>query len=183
MAIPGLILFSMFTALSQQIPSVVARGESAAVTSTPPPPSPPSGSCGGKLNKDCGCGGLNRNSMMGRISHRLTGITAKEEYFSGGLLGVHAEVVLMRQSNEAQITLSGLPIGGTATGEATFADGVDGAESGAVVVSGPLAGVLRRRAVKLMGAEYDRVTDTVRVVARLPIVGVRQITLQRKSKV
>lgn len=132
-----------------------------------------------------GCGTLGRDAVMGRMgrtSHRLAPVVVpKEEFFAGGLLGVRAKVVLVRHAKKARITLSGVPMGGTVTGEASFSD-AEATESGTVVVSEPLASVLRRRAVRLVGAAYDSASDTVKVTAKLPIFGTRNIVLARRSQ-
>ena len=129
-----------------------------------------------------GCGTLGRNAVMERMKRRLAPVAIpKEEFFAGGLLGVRAEVVLMRHAKKARITLSGIPMGGTVTGEASFSD-AEATESGSLVVSEPLASVLHRRAVRLVSAAYDKASDTVKVTAKLPIFGTRNIVLARRSQ-
>lgn len=99
------------------------------------------------------------------------------ELYVGGLLGVSARVLLCRESERARITLSGLPIGGTVSGSARFGRGVG---EDPIVVGEPLAGTLRRRFVKIVEARHDERSDTVVVVARLPLVlGTQTVTLQR----
>lgn len=87
----------------------------------------------------------------------------------------------MRHVKTARITLSGIPMGGTVKGEASFSD-AEATESGSLVVSEPLASVLRRRAVRLVSAAYDEASDTVRVTAKLPVFGTRNIVLARRSQ-
>lgn len=98
------------------------------------------------------------------------------ELYVGGMLGVSAKVLLCRESERAQITLSGLPIGGTVSGNARFGTGAEEQ----VVVEEPLAGTLRRRFVKIVEARHDVRSDSVVVVARLPLLlGTQTVTLKR----
>ena len=69
-------------------------------------------------------------------------------------------------SQRAHIRLSGVPLGGTLEGDAEFSEG----EGSHVVVHEPLRGALRRRFVRIAGAEFDRETDTVVVVVKLPLL-------------
>lgn len=98
------------------------------------------------------------------------------ELYVGGMLGVSARVLLCRQSERARITLSGVPMGGTVSGNARFGTGAEDP----IVVEEPLAGTLRRRFVKIVEARHDERSDTVVVVARLPLVlGTQTVTLKR----
>ena len=100
------------------------------------------------------------------------------EVYVGGMLGVSARVLLCRKSDNAHITLSGIPVGGTVSGSARFGNGSEEK----VVVGEPLAGTLRRRFVKIVEAEHKQASDTVVVVARLPLVlGTQTIVLVRAS--
>jgi len=99
------------------------------------------------------------------------------ESFAGGLLGVSARVDLDVASKRAHIRLSGLPLGGTLEGDAEFSDG----EGSQVVIHEPLRGSLRRRFVRISSAEFNRKTDTVSVVVKLPLLlGTQRIVLYRK---
>lgn len=129
----------------------------------------------------CGCNTLSRDAtaVRRRLASSLDHRAPKEEVFEGKLMGVRALVVLVRAQKKARITLSGVPIGGKVTGEASF-ENPTAHEQGGVVVSEPLAGVLRRRGVSMVDAAYDSASDTVKVAARLPIFGVRRIVLSRR---
>ena len=111
-------------------------------------------------------------------SLHLGAVGMEYEYprFVGGLLGVTADVTLCEGEHKAFIKLSGVPLGGTLRGSATFADG----EGSGVVVHEPLRTSLRRRFVRIIRAEYDRQTQTVTVTVKLPLLlGTHSIKLAR----
>lgn len=108
----------------------------------------------------------------------LLGTPPPSERFVGGLLGVHADVLLCVQNQHAEITLSGIPLGGTLRGSASFADG----EGSNVVIDEPLRSALRRRFVKVVGAKWDRSADKVILSVKLPLAfGTHTITLLRAT--
>jgi hypothetical protein len=121
--------------------------------------------------------GVRRGLFEGQ--HAKYGLASPErEVYVGGMLGVSARVVLCRKRENAQITLSGIPVGGTVSGTARFGRGSEEK----VVVGEPLAGTLRRRFVRIVEAEHKEASDTVVVVARLPLVlGTQTIVLVRAS--
>lgn len=175
---------------SSSPPSVAAKGDETDGSnnhsdedSVPPPPQETRSSHCAKDTKaeGGGCNTLSRHAttVRRRLASSLDHRAPKEEVFEGKLMGVRALVVLMRAQKKALITLSGIPIGGKATGEAAFED-PSAHEQGGVVVSEPLAGVLRRRGVSIVDAAYDKASDTVKVAARLPIFGVCRIVLSRR---
>ena len=121
--------------------------------------------------------GTRRGLLDGQLDKYRAAIQEPEVYV-GGMLGVSARVVLCRKHQNAQITLSGLPMGGTISGHARFGNGSEDK----VVVGEPLAGTLRRRFVKIVEASHDEASDTVVVVARLPLVlGTQKIVLVRAT--
>jgi hypothetical protein len=104
--------------------------------------------------------------------------SAENGKFVGGLMGVSAKVNLCLGKKVAAIELSGLPLGGTLAGTARFQDG----EGSPVVVDEPLRSALRRRFVKIVGAEFDREKDIVLVTVKLPLLlGTQTIRLLRAS--
>lgn len=194
-AMPQLILFLFASSLAQQY----------ALPSPTPKPTTPCSKAHNYVNMStgaetvvggCGCNTLSRRlkSMRRRLTarrlddhigkRRTLQVFQPEEIFHGKLLGVAATVVLLRSQKKARITLSGIPVGGKVSGEASFANndnGHSGSGGGSVVVSGPLAGVLRRRGVSMLDAAYDKTSDTVKVAVRLPIFGRKSITLLRST--
>jgi hypothetical protein len=101
------------------------------------------------------------------------------ELYVGGLLGVSARVVLCRSTERAKITLSGIPIGySPVSGTATFGKGPRADKN--VLISEPLATVLRRRFVKISDVHHDKENDLIIVTTKLPLIlGTQQIVLQR----
>jgi hypothetical protein len=101
-----------------------------------------------------------------------------QERFTGGLLGVSADVVLCMQTQHASIELSGIPLGGSLKGTARFHNG----EGSDVVVDEPLNSALKRRFVKIVGARFDRAEDMVYVTVKLPLLlGTQTISLFRSQ--
>lgn len=103
---------------------------------------------------------------------------AKNELFTGGLLGVSAEVLLCRHLNCAIVSLSGVPLGGRVSGVARLGT----ADSDKLIVEEPLKGVLARRLVKLVNATHDELSDQVSVIVDLPFFGKQTILLTRSFK-
>lgn len=96
--------------------------------------------------------------------------------FTGGLMGVSADVTLCEAEQKAVIKLSGLPLGGTLRGSASFLDG----EGSRVVVHEPLKTSLRRRFVRIVATRFDRANDVVEVTVKLPLLlGTQTIRLAR----
>jgi len=91
--------------------------------------------------------------------------------YKGGLLGVSA----LAQLNEhhALITLSGLPFGGSITGEAKFL--VRGTE-GDVKIDEPLASALKLRGISIKSV-HKVSNREIAVVLGLPIFGDRNVKL------
>jgi hypothetical protein len=105
---------------------------------------------------------------------------AQAERFTGGLLGVSADVSLCIKTQHASIELSGIPLGGTLKGTARFHSG----EGSSVLVDEPLDSALKRRFVKIIGARFDRSEDRVYVTVKLPLLlGTQTIALYRASGV
>lgn len=104
------------------------------------------------------------------------------ELYVGGLMGVSARVVLCRGTERAKITLSGLPIGYyPVSGTAMFRDEnrVNSANDN-VIISEPLATLLRRRFVKIAGVRHDTDNDFIVVTMKLPLIlGTQKIVLRR----
>ena len=100
------------------------------------------------------------------------------ERFTGGLMGVSADVTLCMASKHAQVKLWGLPLGGALSGTARFSEG----EGSSVQISEPLNSQLKRRFVKIVGARFDRAEDKVYVIVKLPLIlGTQRITLYRAT--
>ena len=91
--------------------------------------------------------------------------------YKGGLLGVSAVALL--NENRALITLSGLPFGGTITGEATFLEEGIG---GPVKIGEPLASALKIRGVTIKSV-HQVSNQEITVVLGLPIFGDRTVHL------
>jgi len=91
--------------------------------------------------------------------------------YKGGLLGVTANALL--NGHRALITLSGLPFGGTITGEATFLEEGIG---GPVKIGEPLASALRLRGISIKSV-HQVSNREISVVLGLPIFGDRTVHL------
>ena len=105
-------------------------------------------------------------------------ILPKTERFVGGLLGVSAKVDLCHLKEYAFISISGIPIGGTISGTASFSHG----EGSRVVINEPLKTSLRRRMVSIVDARFDRRADVVYVEVHLPfLIGTKTIKLEREN--
>jgi hypothetical protein len=115
------------------------------------------------------------------VNRKLWFSRPKMEWYSGGLLGVGAEVLLDRERMVAHITLKGPVFAGAVSGRARFADAnAPHALGGGVVIDEPLRGVLKRRFVSISNAQYDVANDVVIVQVKLPApLGKHTITLHR----
>lgn len=103
------------------------------------------------------------------------------QWYSGGLLGVGADVLLDRERLVAHITLKGPVFPGAVSGVARFSDSnTRETLGGEVVIGEPLKSVLKHRFVSIGKAYYDSARDTVVVQVRLPMgLGKHTITLNR----
>jgi len=93
-------------------------------------------------------------------------------HYRGGAYGVRAEITLNTRTRVADVSLSGMPLGGELRGAASFGEGGD------VVFDEELGKALRRRFVKIVDVVTDERFTTCWVVAELPIVGSTNITLR-----
>ena len=91
--------------------------------------------------------------------------------YKGGLLGVSALALL--NEHHALITLSGIPFGGSITGEAKFL--VRGTE-GEVKIDEPLASALKVRGISIKSV-HKVSTREISVVLGLPLFGDRTVHL------
>lgn len=95
------------------------------------------------------------------------------DVFRGAFYGVSAIVALNRDAHTANVTLRGLPIGGTLTGTAWHPSGVDGGE---IVLEERFAAALKQRLVTLEGVDVAP-GGCLHVRVRLPLLGARTLTL------
>lgn len=93
--------------------------------------------------------------------------------FSGGLLGVNAELKLFPKAETATVTLSGVPFGGKLSGRARFqSDGF------MLDLDEQLTKGLRKRRVEILGVGVFRDHKKVWVLLKLPLgLGRRMLTL------
>tara|TARA_Y100000748_G_scaffold141366_1_gene118540 strand:+ start:141 stop:521 length:381 start_codon:yes stop_codon:yes gene_type:complete len=103
----------------------------------------------------------------------LAEIMSRPIAFEGGMLGVHARVELLMEEHRALINLSGLPLGGTIAGEATFDDEHN------VVMDEQMDRALRRRLVAVVGVEPHVDFQSLRVRVTLPLLGAKTIKMYR----
>ena len=104
------------------------------------------------------------------------------EHFSGGLLGVKANVALDRRNRRAHIELRGAVFAGSVSGVARFASNsaADALASDSVLIEEPLKSALSRRFVSISEAHHDPSRDEVVVTARFPMgIGKHRIVLRR----
>ena len=118
------------------------------------------------------------NSLELGLKGVVVPLWAKNELFTGKLLGVSAEVLLCRNLNCAIVSLSGVPLGGKVSGVARLGN----ADSDELIVEEPLKGVLARRLVHLVNAVHDELSDQVNVTVNLPLFGKQTIILTRSFK-
>jgi hypothetical protein len=95
--------------------------------------------------------------------------------FNGSMLGVHARVELLLEERRAKIRLSGLPLGGTLEGEASFD------EDNNVVMDDEFACALRRRMVAVVGVQPHVDMQSLQVHVTLPLLGRRTLRMDRAS--
>ena len=98
--------------------------------------------------------------------------------YEGGLYGVSALVELNMQTREADVSLSGIVLGGTLSGTGRLESPTS--ESGGVVLDEDLAYSLARRYITIKHASLNRENDTVCVAAVVPLLGDIEIYLVRK---
>ena len=112
-------------------------------------------------------------SMLLLLSLLHAGTTLR---YSGGLLGVSADVVLVTDESRAAIRLRGVPIGGVIEGGATF----DSEHQ--VVLDEALTMRLRRLRVRVLSVTPSDDLDFVYVRIRLPLfLGTHTISLAKAS--
>ena len=63
--------------------------------------------------------------LLIHLTLNYIGCLKSQERFSGGLLGVSADVVLFTESNHASIKLSGIPLGGVSRASLDFTNSAD----------------------------------------------------------
>jgi hypothetical protein len=117
--------------------------------------------------------------LLIHLTLNYIGCLKSQERFSGGLLGVSADVVLFTESNHASIKLSGIPLGGSLAGVARFHE----LGGSTVEIDEPLNSQLQRRFVEIKSARFDSDEDRVYVIVKLPLfIGTRTIVLNRCSR-
>ena len=116
--------------------------------------------------------------LLAALLHRpsvLAEAMSRPISFEGGMLGVHARVELLMEEQRAIIRLSGLPLGGTIAGEASFDDERN------VIMDERLQKSLRRRMVGVVAVEPHVDMQSLRVRVTLPVFGARTIKMYRVS--
>jgi hypothetical protein len=112
--------------------------------------------------------------MLGALLFSLVLFRQPALHYAGGLLGVQADVNLSRDPPRADITLRGIPVGGTLTGGASY----DG--DYAVQLDADLQRRLRRLRVAVLSVTPSSTWDRVFVAVQLPLfLGRHNITLWR----
>lgn len=93
--------------------------------------------------------------------------------FSGGLLGVNAQLELVPKAKTATVTLNGVPLGGELHGQARF-----GSDGFTLELDEKLTKGLRRRRVEILGIGVFSDHKKVWVLLKLPLgLGRRMLTL------
>ena len=93
--------------------------------------------------------------------------------FSGGLLGVNAELKLVPKAKTATVTLNGVPFGGELHGQARF-----GSDGFTLELDEQLTKGLRRRRVEILGVGVFKDHRKIWVLLKLPLgLGRRMLTL------
>ena len=101
---------------------------------------------------------------------------AQPVMFTGGLLGVRADVWVCARTERARVTLTGVP-GGKISGGASYGPGHH------VVLDGDLASRLRRFRVTLLRVAPSDSWDRLEIIVRLPLVPTScKVTLWRSLK-
>jgi hypothetical protein len=108
----------------------------------------------------------------------------KVEWYSGGLMGVGAEVMLDRSRMVAHITIKGPVFPGAVSGVARFLDPeTSDVRGGGVSIDEPLRSALKRRFVSISNARYDALADEVVVRVKLPMaLGKHTLRLHRLNQ-
>ena len=99
------------------------------------------------------------------------------QHYRGGLYVVTATVALHPKTRLAEISLSGIVLGGTLTGTGTLDHPDD--EAGGVVLDEQLQESLSRRFISIQRAELNRTDNTVTVEATVPLLGKITIFMKR----
>ena len=100
-----------------------------------------------------------------------TGANAGGTRYTGGLLGVRAEVSLNERRGVAALELRGAPVGGSLSGEARFDT------RGRVVLDRRLQTALARRFVHVLSVSHSPHGDALTIELRLPIFGARTLCM------
>lgn len=96
--------------------------------------------------------------------------------FSGGMLGVSADVWVWQRSERALVTLKGVPGSNAVCGGASYGPG------SSIVLDDDLAQRLRQLHVRLLSATPSNSWDRLVVSVRLPLVpGCCRVTLWRRQ--
>ena len=98
--------------------------------------------------------------------------------YVGGLLGVTVHLELHETRQRAELSLSGVPVGGRLAGSAAFA-----ADGQTVIMDPALAAALRRRLCSVVAVALSSDGTEVRVRVRLPLFGTQTVTLKQVGKV
>ena len=104
---------------------------------------------------------------------------AEVRNFRGGIYGVVASVALDLSTRHANVTLRGVPLGGTLSGQGWLAVERANAYSGVVVLDPDFRRRLQRRFVRVRSASYDPRESTVTVVVSVPVFGITNLVLTR----
>lgn len=122
-----------------------------------------------------------KRELLGESWIRWTVRRPDVEWYSGGLMGVGAEVLLDRARMVAHVTLKGPVFPGMVSGFARFSDPeTSDVLGGGVSIGEPLRSVLKRRFVSISEARYDALADEVVVRVKLPMaLGKHTLRLQR----
>lgn len=99
------------------------------------------------------------------------------DLYGATFLGVTCVCKLHRRASQASLTLSGLPIGGRLSGTASFE-----ADGKTVVLDSELAKAVARRMVSVYEARHDAGDDTVTVLVRIPVFGLKRLVLRRRER-
>lgn len=115
--------------------------------------------------------------LLMALRPRTTTTTTTIPYV-GGLLGVTVHLELHETRQRAELSLSGVPVGGRLAGSAAFA-----ADGRTVIMDPELATALRRRLCSVVDVVLSPDGTTVRVRVALPLFGIRTVTLRQVGKV
>lgn len=114
---------------------------------------------------------------MGMLNRMLmqAGLPDPIEHFEGRFYGVSAKVALNMRTRVAQVSLSGVPLGGRISGTGWLSDSE--AEGGTVVLAPEFERRLGRRMVSVYRARLDRAKHTVTVGVQIPVLGKMDLVL------